>query len=393
MRALGRLLWCLVALVCAGALTSEAAAQPAAPPTTSVSIRGQVATPVSDTLTRPAAGVWVTLHRVAPGDAGPLDSARTDAAGSYRIDYRRAATDSAVFFLSASYAGITYFSAPLGDGNVDGVDAEIIVYDTASVATPLGVHGRHVIVGSLDSTRRHPVVELYEIVNDSLVTFVASEERPTFTTSVPAGAQDFRLTSGDISPDAVTIADGQVSVLAPIPPGVKQFGIAYSLPPTRFPLSLPVGRELDELEVLVEDSAGTADGARLVETEAVSADGRTFRRFVADSVPAAGVFRITVPPPPGESRGLYVTGVLLLVGTLMLLAFSRSVRRPAPTPLGWNGAAGPDPDELARRIAALDASFQRRRNPTAAERAEYERTRGGLKAMLADALARPAVEP
>ncbi|HEX5581422.1 MAG TPA: hypothetical protein VFX39_07595, partial [Gemmatimonadaceae bacterium] len=73
-------------------------------------IRGQVITPGADAGPAPARGVWVTLHRVAPGDAGPVDSARTDAAGRYTIAYRRAPQDSAVFFLSASHAGITYFS-------------------------------------------------------------------------------------------------------------------------------------------------------------------------------------------------------------------------------------------------------------------------------------------
>ena len=65
-----------------------------------------------------------------------------------------------------------------------------------------------------------------------------------------------------------------------------------------------------------------------------------------------------------------------------------SVRRPATVPLGWNGELGPTPEDLARRIAALDAAFQRRRSPTTEERQEYERRRGGLKAQLADALAR-----
>ncbi|HEY0971412.1 MAG TPA: hypothetical protein VGE02_10650 [Gemmatimonadales bacterium] len=351
-------------------------------------IRGQVITPGADAGPAPTRGVWVTLHRVAPGDAGPVDSARTDAAGRYTIAYRRAPSDSAVFFLSAAHAGITYFSAPIADGHVSGEEAELVVYDTASVTEPLPVHGRHVIVGMIDSTGRHPVVEVYEVVNDGTVTYVGSEERPTFATRVPEGAQDFRLTSGDISPDAVTVSEGMFRISAPIPPGTKQVGFAYMLPPSSFPLSLPVERDLDELEVLLEDSAATVDGARLSEVESVPGEGRPFRRFVAEGVPASAVFRITVPEPRRSMTGVYVAGVLVVVGLVMLAALGRTMRRPAPTPLGWNGATGPGSDELARRIAALDASFQRRRNPSPEERGEYERTRGGLKAMLADAIAR-----
>ncbi len=351
-------------------------------------IAGQVITPGTDAGPVPARGVWVTLHRVAPGDAGPVDSARTGASGRYSITYGRAPADSAVFFLSAAHAGITYFSAPIADGDVSGEEAELVVYDTASVTTPLPVHGRHVIVGKIDSTGRHPVVEVYEVVNDGTVTYVGSEERPTFETGVPEGGEGFRLTSGDVSPDAVTVSDGMLRVFAPIPPGTKQIGFAYMMSPARFPLSIPVGRDLAELEVLLEDTAATVDGARLAEVEAVAGEGGAFRRFAAEDVPASAVFRVTVPVPARDMTTVYVIAVLVVVGLVMLMALGRSMRRPARTPLGWNGATGPGSDELARRIAALDASFQRRRNPTPEERGEYERTRGGLKTMLADAIAR-----
>ena len=117
-------------------------------------------------------------------------------------------------------------------------------------------------------------------------------------------------------------------------------------------------------------------------------DGRTFRRYIARDA-AAGTARVAVASAGADRRTVYFTSVLLALGLLMLLALGRSVRRrPAPVPLGWNGDLGPAPEELARRIAALDASFQRRRAPSVEERQEYERLRGGLKAQLTDAIAR-----
>ena len=76
---------------------------------------GRVELPVTAQSLRPAVGAWVTLHRVGRDSAGPLDSLRTGAQGRYTFRYRRAADDSAVYFVSARWAGITYFSPPLAD--------------------------------------------------------------------------------------------------------------------------------------------------------------------------------------------------------------------------------------------------------------------------------------
>lgn len=350
-------------------------------------VEGRVYTPAGAADVSPVRGSWVTLHRVAPGDAGPLDSARTGPGGSYAISYRRAPGDSAVFFISASHDGITYFSSPLADADVSGEDADLVVYDTVSSGVTLALRGQHVIVGALDSTRRHPVVEIFDIVNDATVTVVASGDRPTWQVRIPREAQEVRLTSGDLSPDAVTVREGVIGIFSPITPGVRQVGFAYALPVSAFPLSLPVEHTVNMLEVLVEDPFATVSGPTVEPADSVVAEGRTFRRFVGQDVPVGSAVRIDVPAPPSQPRALYYTAILVALGMLMLLSLGRSIsrRRAAPLALPGSGLVA-DADDLAARIAALDAAFQRRRNPTDVERQEYLRTRGGLKAMLTDAL-------
>ena len=351
-------------------------------------VDGSVVMPGGGGQPRPVPGAWVTLHRVGSGSAGPLDSARTDAGGRFAITYPRAVTDSAVFFLSAELAGITYFSSPLPDAPVSGEDADLVVYDTTSSAAHVTLRGRHVIVGARDSTRRHPVVEVVELANDTTLTIVAADGRPTWSAPLPEGAQDVRLASGDLSPDAITTEEGRLRLVAPVAPGIKQISYSYQLPATSFPLTLAIEDSLPLLEVLLEDPAGTVTGASLALSDTVTMDGRTFRRFLARDA-AAGTARVAVAAAGADRRTVYFTSVVLALGLLMLLALGRSVRRrPAPVPLGWNGDLGPTPEELARRIAALDASFQRRRAPSVEERQEYERLRGGLKAQLTDAIAR-----
>jgi len=380
---------CAVALLIS--TTQPLRGQPPAPADQGVPrlIEGQVYTPGANAEVRPVGGSWVTLHRVAPGDAGPLDSARTDATGRYAISYRRAQADSAVFFISASHHGITYFSSPLANADIRGEDADLVVYDTASAAVPLTVRGRHVIVGALDSTRRHPVVEIFDLLNDTTVTIVASDDRPTWQAKLPDGAQDVRLTAGDISPDAVSVGDGEISIFSPITPGVRQIGFAYSLPVSAFPLALPAEGLVPMMELLVEDPMATVTGPTMEAVDSVETEGRTFRRYMGQDVPAGSVIAVDVPAPPAAPRTLYYTTIVVALGMLMLLALGRSVRRRRTSPLmNPGGGMSGDAEDLAARIAMLDASFQRRRNPTDAERQEYLRTRGGLKAMLTDALMR-----
>lgn len=374
-----------------GALCAAAVALAQQPSSTPPSVvEGVVVRPGEDSAQtpQPAPDVWVTLHRVGPGSAGPVDSTRTDATGHYLIRYPRAADDSAVFFVSARYATITYFSAPLQAGHVTGDAAQLVVYDTTSATDRIQLRGRHVIVGALDSTRRYPVVEVFEIANPGIATIVSAGDRPTWETTVPPSAQDFRLVSGEISPQAVSADSAGVHVFAPIPPGIKQLSFSYAVPAADFPVTLPLEDSVPLLEVLLEGGAGSASGATLAPSDTVQIEGRTFRRFLASDAPPASIVRITMPAPPTDRRRVFVVGILLGVGLLMLLALGRSVRRPAPVALGWNGELGPPPEELARRIAALDTAFQRRRDPTAEERQEYERQRGGLKAQLTEALVR-----
>lgn len=62
---------------------------------------------------KPIDGVRVVLHRVGPDQAGPLDSALTGPRGEYHFRYHTSGSPDAVYFVSASYDGIAYFSTPL----------------------------------------------------------------------------------------------------------------------------------------------------------------------------------------------------------------------------------------------------------------------------------------
>lgn len=277
-------------------------------------------------------GVWVVLHRVGPDHAGPLDSVRSDPRGRYAFKYERTGSEDALYFVSASYDGIAYFTEPLTQPNVSGDDGEITVFDTTSGHVPLSVRGHHVVVSAADANAQRSVVEVYDLSNDSSVTRVAVGEGPagaTWKTHIPPAATDFKVDQGDISAAAVTRSNGVVSVFAPLAPGVKQLSFSYSLPAKAFPLKLPLEEDTGVYEIMVEEKSGSVTGPHLKEVDPVTVDQRDFRRFLATDVPvnSLAIIDLPAPPPTHNIDSRYLVALTLVIGGSMVLALAQALRR------------------------------------------------------------------
>lgn len=280
----------------------------------------------------PVSGAWVVLHRVGPDRAGPLDSVQSDARGRYSFKYARTGSDDAVYFVSASYDGIAYFTPPLAEGKVSGDDGEITVFDTTTGHVPLTVRGHHVVVSAADANARRSIVEVFDLSNDSSVTRIAAGENPagaTWQTHIAPGAADFKVGQGDIPAQAVTYEDGVVRVFAPLAPGIKQLSFSYSLPAKSFPLKLPLEKETGVYEILIEDKTGKVSGPHLREMEPVSVDERNYRRFLASDMPENSLAIIDLPAPPSTRTvdPRYLLAVTLIIGGSMVVALARALRR------------------------------------------------------------------
>lgn len=364
-------------------------------------VEGRVVRPApyleGDTLARVAVpDIWVTLHRVAPSVAGPLDSMRTDAEGRYRFRYLPSGGPDAVYFVSAVYGGIAYFTNPLRGLVTEGAEAEIAVFDTTSVAFPMTVRGRHLIVGAVDSLDERTVVEIFELSNDSTRTIVSRDDPsapPTWSFAVPPAARELKAGQGDLPADAFVQGAGRVSLFAALPPGLKQLSVSYKLPSTAFPLTLDLEAGAVVLEVLLEEAEAGVTGARLVSVEPVGLEGRQFRRFLAQDVRPGDRFTVEVPGAGLSGRRLYVTVLLIASVLLMLLALLRAGarrQRPAATVaprLAPMLPEVPTPERLAREIADLDAAFAAQATPSDAVRTAYERRRAELADALREELA------
>ena len=280
----------------------------------------------------PVPNILVTLHRVGNDRAAPLDSVRADAKGRYSFDYRRTGDTAAIYFVSALYGGIAYFTPPLHHELVKGEEAEIAVYDTTSARFPIGVRGHHVVVSSVDANATRSVTEVYELANDTSVTKIPSGSThagAVWVGHLPEGASGFRVSQGDLPASGVAFGDSRVAVFAPIAPGIAQLSYTYSLPASSFPLRIPIESPTQIFEVLVEEEKGSVVGAKLREQDPVVLERRSFRRFLADDVPLNSVAVIDLPPvgTAGTVDRRYLVLLTVVIGGAMIFALARALSR------------------------------------------------------------------
>lgn len=334
----------------------------------------------------PIAGVVVTLHRVGTDSSGPVDSIPTDAAGKYTLHYRRPVTDDAVYFAAAVYRGIAYFSTPLKSQRATGEEGEITVFDTTSRAVDLHVRGHHVVVSGPGPSGLRNIVEVWELSNDTTVTVVGRDSlTAVWTGLLPGGAANFAGGEGDVSPGALTARGDRVALLAPFGPGVKQLSYSYTLPPSVFPLSIALEKPTVVLEVLAEEPGAQVAGAGLRSMAAATTGGRTFKRFLAQDVPAGSQVRVTVPLTAEGTRTKVLIGVAALIALAMAGALTRALLRRRVTLPERVAPRERQSEVLVAAIAQLDAAMER--GTATLDATAYANNRAALKQRLADALA------
>lgn len=342
---------------------------------------------------QPLANQMVVLHRVGHDHSGPLDSMRTSPQGKFSFRYRASGDSAAIYFATTAFGGIVYPTAPLRGPNVSGDDASIIVFDTTSGPVAIKIGGHHVIIGSPQPNGLRPVGEVYDLQNDSTVTAVSRDSvTPVWTTRIPAAAARFQVnTNGDLANGAVSRQGATVGVFAPLSPGIRQVAFTYELPTTAFPLSLSAARPVGVLEVLVQEPTARVQAPALREVPSVSAEGKVFRRFLAQDLPASGVLQVDVPRMTVSERQSIYRAVLYAIIALMASALTFVALRGRRTRRVAADASAPVSEPrsraLVRAIAALDDEFDRAEASDEAARDGYRSTRESLKRELSEALA------
>jgi hypothetical protein len=327
----------------------------------------------------PVRGARVVLHRVAQEKQGPIDSTRADTRGRFSFVFQ---PDTAAFYLlSSNRAGIEYFSPPVPTNSARAdTGIRIMVYDTSST-TPVALESRHLVLARPGEDGSRSVLDLIILRNAGRLSRVASDTmHPSWSAALPRGITGFKVSEGDVSPDAVSRRGDSLIVTAPIAPGEKQLALQYQVPSGRRAVELPVEQPGVRLNVLAEEPEVRVIGGGLALADSQVIEGRSFQRW-SGVVPAAGTIRLTLPGS-GTAPGWVLVALVAGLGVSLAAAAWSLFRR------SKGKVTLIRPDELVDAIAVLDARYLGRENETPAQEwSSYRNERARLKAALESSLA------
>ena len=297
---------------------------------------------------------------------------RTDARGAFH--FRFAADTSAIFLLSARFAGIEYFSPPVHtDSTLPDTAMVLIVSDTSS-SVPVATGSRHVVVSQPGQSGGRAVLEIVVLENRSDRTRVAKDSlTSSWSAPTPKGAVGFQPGNGDFSPEAIRFAHDSVTLDAPISPGEKRVIFSYLLPTAQNRVTFPVSDSIEVVNLLVEESTADMNGV-LTPADTERIEGRVFRRWTGSVIPGSKIEVVFA-----SSNAQWLLPVLVaFVGTAFLVGFLILRRRSAPIPARVSVS-----DPLVDALARLDARYAGREKDVSAEEWEnYVAERARLKREL-----------
>ncbi|MDQ2670290.1 MAG: hypothetical protein M3Y31_06645, partial [Gemmatimonadota bacterium] len=322
------------------------------------------------------------LHRVGQDAQGAVDSLHSGPAGEFAV--RFPADTSALFLLSARYAGLEYFSLPLPvDPARPDTAVRIVVADT-SAAQPVNVVVRQLVIMRPEPDGTREVLDLIELENAGPFTRVGRDTlSPSWAMPLPSGVIDFHAGPGDGALEAIERQGDALTLLAPIPPGPKQLLVQYSIPAGSTTLPIPVTDSIERFEVLLEEARAGVTSPGVSRGESRDVEGRTFHLW--SGAPAAGNVVIELPDTAAPARWTLLA-LVAAVAVGLAAAGWYVMRRRSTVPLaagpegGRTVGAADDPVALADAAAELDVRYAgREAEVSPQEWREYQEERARLK--------------
>jgi hypothetical protein len=304
----------------------------------------------------PLPSVMVVLHKVAPDDAGEVDSLPTAPDGSFAFRLPHVPDHELrgeIFFASVRYRDVLYFGPPIS--HAIELDSAYVIqaYDTAAAppgGARLPVRVRNVFLES--DGNGWQVTDLLQLHNPGDRTLIAQPDDVTWTHPLLMGARDFELGQGDLAPEQIRFAEGGVSVTAPLPPGDRLVVVRYRLEDVE--TVMPIVGSTERAEVLIAEPAPLLEVTGLEALDTVELEpGTSYRRYQGTDLMNATIHVIRTEPPRGlPTRWLAVLLALVLAGA-GVLAFRWPFGRPGTAGDPGSGAEGRR-QRLLLEIARLD---------------------------------------
>ena len=331
--------------------------------------------------TLPVARQRVVLHHVSRDLQGPIDSALTDPRGHFAFRFKP--DTAALYLISARYAGVEYFSAPVHVNPVLPDTALLLVVSDTSKSQPVALGSRHLLVSRPGKDGTRQVLDIVTLLNSGGATRVpADSQSPSWAMVLPAGVLNPEPGQSDFSAEAMVIARDTLRVFAPIAPGEKDLSISYAVPARAREFTIPLPQVTGMVFVLLEEHDARLRGSSVgsvVDTQSIQ--GHRFWRWTAQA-PGPETLRVEFATDWLDTLALPLA-VMLVAAGLGIGAWLGLRRRAMP-------ASPVTADGLIEALARLDARYQGRQPEVSAEEwSRYQETREKLKADLAARLASP----
>ena len=272
---------------------------------------------------------------IAPGRSTPC-ARRPN--GTFSFRYQTSGDSSAVYFVSTSYGGVAYFTSPLRAAGRDAATTRsLTVFDTTS--RPVAIKRRRPTphrrtrrrqragVRSARCTISRTTAPSRAIARDSVTpvwsTHDSAPRRRAFSSTPAASLPPARFLRRGI--DGRTLRAAQSRAFA-------RSRSRTSCRRAHFRSPFRVERPTGVLEVLVQEPTARVQGPSLREMPPVNAEGRVFRRFLAQDVAGSAVLTIDVPEAVTTQRNkvYFAVGAVVLISMIATLIFA--VRRAGPAP-------------------------------------------------------------
>jgi len=281
---------------------------------------------------RPVADQWVILHEIRQFTGGPVDSARTDARGEYRI-VAPPADIGTLYFLVNTYQGVEYFSDPLPIkvAAVTRIDP-LRVYDTTSRGPALRIERRLITLFRPAQTGSRTVTEIVEISNPDTRTRIPRDSgSPVWSITLPPGVRNWESITQSLSAEGLRVAGDTVKLMAPLWPG-PGLRVSYQYSLGGRAVRIQVDQRTEQIGLLVEDTMASVYGILLDSIGVQEFEGRRFAAYRQGPIEAGAVIRLTFSRPPltPERVAPYVvaaTALSLALGLWIALKRRPPIRR------------------------------------------------------------------
>lgn len=253
---------------------------------------------------RPVAGQWAVLQAIGRDSAGPVDSARTDGAGRYRLAPPRVDTAS-VYVVTTAYSAVEYFSQPIRLEGARRVDVEqLVVYDTTSGGPDIRLEGRFFTLFRPGARGGATMLEILALVNPGTRTRIAPDSlHPVWQGVLPPGAGGVQVGEGNLSPEAIQVVGDTVRVFAAIWPGTSRYtSLQYVLSGTT--LRIPLDQRTGSVSLLVEDTNAVVSGVPLASLGVNEVQGSRFASYRGGPLDAGSEIRLALSRGPLRAEQL-----------------------------------------------------------------------------------------